>query len=213
MTYIIIIFLIFALIHSVTVSHAFKHFCKNVLGDTFMRVWYRFLYNATSVITASIAIYFITRVPDREIWVAPAWLTWPMRAVQIAGLVFGARAFAYLDTWEFLGIRQVWRYLMRREVSGNLEGLTREKLVTNGVYGMVRHPMYLAGIVIVTFNPYITVDGLTITVLADLYFLFGVFIEERRFLKIFGGEYRRYMERVPRLIPKLFFPGRMREKE
>ncbi len=213
MTYIIIIFLIFALIHSVTVSHAFKHFCKNVLGDTFMRVFYRALYNTVSLITVTIALYFIAQVPDREIWAAPAWLTWPMRAVQIAGLVFGARAFEYLDTWEFLGIRQLWRYLTRKEVSGNLEGLTQKELVTNGVYGMVRHPMYLAGIVIVTFNSYITVNGLTITALADLYFLFGVFIEERRFLKIFGDEYRRYMERVPRLIPKLSFPERMRGKE
>jgi protein-S-isoprenylcysteine O-methyltransferase Ste14 len=63
--------------------------------------------------------------------------------------------------------------------------------------------MYLAGIVIFTFNPDITVNGLTITALADLYFLFGVFIEERRFLKTFGSRYREYMKQVPRLMPRL----------
>ncbi len=63
--------------------------------------------------------------------------------------------------------------------------------------------MYLAGLIIFTFNPIITVNGLTVTVLADLYFLFGVFIEERRFLTVFGDEYRRYMERVPRLMPRI----------
>jgi protein-S-isoprenylcysteine O-methyltransferase Ste14 len=102
-----------------------------------------------------------------------------------------------------MGFKQVWRYLTRGEVAGGMEGLTDKKLVTTGVYGIVRHPMYLAGIIIFTFNPNITINNLLITVLADLYFLFGVLIEERRFLKIFGEEYRTYMQHVPRLMPSL----------
>jgi protein-S-isoprenylcysteine O-methyltransferase Ste14 len=47
------------------------------------------------------------------------------------------------------------------------------------------------------------VNGLTITVLADLYFIFGMFIEERRFLKIFGEQYREYMKQVPRMVPRI----------
>jgi protein-S-isoprenylcysteine O-methyltransferase Ste14 len=127
-----------------------------------------------------------------------------MHAMQIAGIVFGALAFEHLDGAEFMGFKQVWRYLARREIAGNIEGLTQKALVTSGVYGTVRHPMYLAGIIIFTFNPHISVNSLTITVLADLYFIFGMFIEERRFLRIFGDPYREYMRRVPRLIPKLW---------
>jgi len=59
------------------------------------------------------------------------------------------------------------RYLSRKEVVGSLEGLTQEELVTTGVYGIVRHPLYVASIIIFTFSPNITVNGLTITVLAD----------------------------------------------
>jgi protein-S-isoprenylcysteine O-methyltransferase Ste14 len=205
MTRIIIIFLVFALIHSITVSRWFKQLCNKIFGDTFMRVFYRALYNTVSFITVVIALYLIHRVPDRHIWTAPVWLRWIMHAIQISGLAFGALSFEYLDTWEFMGFTQVWRYLSRKEVAGNIEGLTEKELVTNGVYRIVRHPMYLAGIVIFTFNPYLTINGLTVTVLADLYFLFGVFIEERRFLRIFGDQYREYMRRVPRLMPKLHF--------
>ncbi|MGE5172829.1 MAG: methyltransferase family protein [Betaproteobacteria bacterium] len=203
-----VFFLLFVLIHSITVAVWFKHLCRRVLGDIFMRVYYRALYNAISFITAFVAIYFIYRAPDRVIWTAPLLLRWVMHAIQIGGLAFGARAFEYLDTGEFMGITQIRRYFTRREVAGNIEGLTGKKLVTTGVYGIVRHPMYLAGIVIFTFNPHITVNGLTITVLADLYFLLGMFIEERRFLKIFGNGYREYMDRVPRFIPKLHDRGR-----
>lgn len=203
MIQVLLIFLIFALIHSVTVTQWFKHLCKKLLGGTFMRVWYRTLYNAVSFVTVLIALHFIAAVPDRSIWIAPLWLQWFLRAVQLAGLAFGALAFEHLDGAEFMGFRQVWRYLSQGEVAGNIEGLTQQELVTGGVYGIVRHPMYAAGIVIFTFNPRITVNGLTITMLADLYFIFGMFIEERRFLALFGDQYREYMKRVPTLVPRL----------
>lgn len=209
MVQVILIFLIFALIHSITVTRWFKHICKRTLGDTFMRVWYRAFYNAVSFFTVLIALYFIAQVPDQELWIAPPWLHWSMRVIQLAGLAFGALAFEYLDTWEFMGFEQVWRYLSRREVAGNIEGLTDKELVTSGVYGIVRHPLYLAGIIIFTFNPNITMNGITITILADLYFIFGMFIEERRFLRIFGDQYREYMKRVPGMIPRLGRRGRI----
>ena len=34
-------------------------------GETFMRVWYRFLYTSVSGITSFIAIYLISQVPDQ----------------------------------------------------------------------------------------------------------------------------------------------------
>lgn len=199
---IVIIFLVFALIHSITVSPWFKNLCKQLLGETFMRAWYRFLYVLISGITSAIAVVFIVQVPDRHLWTAQSWLRWTMHGIQIAGFIFGAKAFDYLDKWEFMGFRQVWRYLRDREVAGNIEGLTDRELVTTGVYGRVRHPLYAAGIIIFTFSPVITVNGLLLTVLADLYFLFGMFIEERRFLRIFGDRYREYMTKVPRMIPR-----------
>ncbi len=202
MVTIVIIFSLFALVHSVTVSKKFKEFCKDLFGETFMRAFYRALYVIVSVLTGALVFYLIAQMPDRKIWTASAALRWIMHIVQLAGLAFGALAFEHLDGGEFLGVKQVWRYLQKREVAGNIEGLTQKELVTSGVYSIVRHPLYLAGIIIFTFNPHLTVNSLTITVLADVYFLFGAFIEERRFLAIFGDQYREYMTRVPRIIPK-----------
>jgi protein-S-isoprenylcysteine O-methyltransferase Ste14 len=197
------IFLAFALIHSITVTMWFKDLCRRAFGETFMRVWYRFLYTSISAITTFAAVYFINQVPDRVLWQGPPLSRLIMHAIQLAGVVFGMQAFQHLDKWEFLGFRQVWRYLARNESAGNLEGLTQKELVTSGVYGIVRHPLYVAGIIIFSFSPHITVNGLTITVLADLYFLFGMFIEERRFVRIFGDQYREYMMKVPRMVPLL----------
>jgi protein-S-isoprenylcysteine O-methyltransferase Ste14 len=198
-----IIFLLFAFIHSIMASNWFKHACRDLFGETFMRVCYRALYSTISLSTVLLGFYFISRIPDEQLWTAPSWLRWPMHGIQIAGLVFGSLSFKHLDAAEFLGIRQIRRYLLSHEQAGNIEGLTEGGLVTVGVYGIVRHPLYLAGIVIFTFNPHITFNGLAVAVLADLYFLFGAFIEERRFLKLFGGEYREYRRSVPMLIPRI----------
>jgi hypothetical protein len=204
MARILLLFLAFALIHSITVSHRFKDLCKAAFGLTFMRVWYRFLFTLLSIVTVMIAFPMMHRVPDHTIWTAPDVLQWPMHGLQAAAILFGAMAFRHLDGTEFLGVKQVWRHLTRREVAGNIEGLTQKDLVTDGVYGIVRHPLYAAGMVFVTVNPQVTVNGLTFTVLADLYFLFGMFIEERRFLRIFGDRYREYLRQVPRMVPRIF---------
>ncbi len=200
----LLIFLAFASVHSMTVSLRFKRLCARLFGDVFLRVWYRFLYTVVSVLTVAVAFRLIHRLPDEHLWTAPPAVRWFMQAVQAAAALFGMLAFRHLDGMEFLGLRQVWRYLLRREVTGNSEGLTEQGLITSGVYGVVRHPLYVAGIVIMTANPRITVNGLTLTVLADLYFLFGMMIEERRFLRIFGDQYREYMQRVPRMVPDVF---------
>jgi len=199
---VIISFLLFASLHSITVSLRFKNFCQAILGKTFMRVWYRFIYNTISTVTGTAAFYVIRTVPDAIVWTAPLWPRLIMQGIQIAGIVFGASAFRYLNFMEFLGWSQVWKYITRREVAGNSEGLTDKGLVTSGVYGIVRHPMYVAGMVIVTFSPVITDNGIALTIMTDLYFLFGMLIEERRFLKIFGNQYPDYMKNVPRMIPK-----------
>jgi methanethiol S-methyltransferase len=199
-----IIFLLFAIIHSITASDLFKRACRDLFGESFMRVCYRALYSAISIGTVLLAFYFINRVPDERLWIAPSWLRWPLHGVQIAGLVFGSLSFKHLDAGEFLGVRQISRYLHGHKQDGNIEGLAEGGLVTTGVYGIVRHPLYLAGIVIFTFNPHITANGLVVAVLADLYFLFGVIMEEQRFSTLFGDRYREYQTRVPMLIPRIF---------
>jgi protein-S-isoprenylcysteine O-methyltransferase Ste14 len=205
---IVLIFFSFAFVHSITTSIWFKHACRTLVGDTFMRAYYRALYNALSFVTAAIAFSLISRVPDRELWTAPVWLSWFMYSIQIVAVIFGALAFKHLYGVEFLGIKQVWRYITHREVAGNIDGLTQEGLITEGVYGIVRHPLYLAGIVIFTMNPHITVNNLIVVVLADVYFLFGMIIEERRFVKIIGDEYKKYRKRVPMMIPRVFANNR-----
>jgi protein-S-isoprenylcysteine O-methyltransferase Ste14 len=74
-------------------------------------------------------------------------------------------------------------------------------LVDRGVYGIVRHPQYLAGVLLGIGLSLIAqhwlVGVLGAVVLAVSYA--GTYPEESRLLEKFGDEYRKYIERVPRM--------------
>lgn len=81
----------------------------------------------------------------------------------------------------------------------------RSSLVTWGPWSYVRHPIYLAGLLI---NLGITMTigtGLLLLQFAS-YTLFEILVdaprEERNLRKIFAGEYEEYSERVPSWIPR-----------
>lgn len=74
-------------------------------------------------------------------------------------------------------------------------------LVDSGIYGIVRHPQYLAGILISAALPMITHHWLVVVLglIAAVINYLDTFNEEEGCIEKFGEAYRQYMERVPRL--------------
>lgn len=200
--WICIIIIGFAFIHSLSASSIVKDMFRRLFGETFVSVAYRFLYTCVSIVTTAIATLLFLDVPDVSIFHGPDWFRLPVHFIRLGAVVFGIMSAKGFSPLEFLGVSQVWRYVTKRELSGDKEGI-KHSLVQTGVFGVVRHPMYLAGMVIFTFNPDITRNWLTLTVLADLYFVYGALVEEKRLIKRFGQEYLDYMREVPRFIPRL----------
>ncbi len=197
------VFLIFAFVHSLCVQERVKLFFARLFGERMAKGTYRFLYILFSAFTTLLAFLYIYNLPDYYIFRGPAWFRWPMHAIQFMGLLFAASTFRTLDNLEFLGIKQFIKFIEGKDIEGDIEGITINRLITTGAYGVVRHPMYLGGLIIFTFEPNITRNWLTVTVLADLYFIYGAMAEEKRLLKHFGREYEEYMKRVHRFLPTI----------
>ena len=114
-------------------------------------------------------------------------------AVNLGWLVLTVSAvFGWLPIYEF------------RRRGGVAEGesyIKTTRLVTSGVYGVVRHPQFLAGILItvsmmmMSQHPHSVVAGLV----AAVVYAMEVSPADRRLVEKFGEPYRRYMERVPAL--------------
>jgi protein-S-isoprenylcysteine O-methyltransferase Ste14 len=83
------------------------------------------------------------------------------------------------------------------------QGLT---LVQGGPYSLVRNPMYLGilliglGIVLVLFKWWVAALFLLIFIVRYIQLIFQ---EEKKLLGIFSGEYQRYMQQIPRILPPL----------
>lgn len=88
--------------------------------------------------------------------------------------------------------------------SATLEIRERHRLVSNGVYRSIRHPLYSAlllygvGQALVVPNWLI---GPTFFVVFAILFALRVHAEERLMLETFGSEYAAYMARTKRLVP------------
>lgn len=97
-----------------------------------------------------------------------------------------------------------WLPILTFRRLGRLEGrgyMGTTVLVDRGIFGIVRHPQYLAGVLMAIAFPLITWHWLVVVlglVAAPIYYL-NTYDEEERCIQKFGDEYLDYMERVPRM--------------
>ena len=78
------------------------------------------------------------------------------------------------------------------------------KLITEGIYGRVRHPRYIAvwlgTVAAAFFTHYLAVYVIAIAIVPALYLV--VLMEEKELRERFGEEHERYCDRVPRFVPR-----------
>lgn len=75
------------------------------------------------------------------------------------------------------------------------------RFLVRGPYRWVRHPAYLASILVLWSQPRLTADRLLLNVLFTAWILTGTWLEERDLAARFGQPYRDYQRRVPMLLP------------
>ncbi|MBF0472735.1 MAG: isoprenylcysteine carboxylmethyltransferase family protein [Nitrospirae bacterium] len=206
---ILLIFTVFAFLHSITVSNRFKALMIRILGERFVKGAYRLIFTFFSVIITAIAFSLIALQPNVGLRLElPIMIKLIFHVIQLIGLILIILPFKYINIFEFTGVSQFFSYIKGKEISGDLEGLNINGLITNGIYGYVRHPLYLGSFLIITFNPYLDINKIAFIIAADIYFIIGGLIEQRRMIKIFGDEYIEYQKKVPAFFPSFKSKGR-----
>jgi protein-S-isoprenylcysteine O-methyltransferase Ste14 len=98
-----------------------------------------------------------------------------------------------------------WTFSSWRELFVGHAILADQKLVTGGAYGLVRHPVYLAALLVWSGLSvcFLSPEAATVTALYVVpSYLLYIRTEEAMMLESFGDEYRRYRQRVPMLLPR-----------
>ena len=123
----------------------------------------------------------------------------PVSLLGLVMLVFGG----YLRV---TSRRQLMRAGLTMLGSTQLVTVEGQRLVTDGHYRRIRHPLYLGeitrnlGFTLVLASGY----GFALVLLGSAFLLFRIRREERMMLEEFGDEYRQYMARTWRLIPHIY---------
>ena len=178
---------LFAVIHSALATPSVKTAAARISGPAFRG--YRLAYNLLSVILFGWVVSAWQK--PRVLYLVPGSLMLACYLAQ-AILFFSLCICAgRVGLGELLGFAQ-----MRGRESENV-------LVTDGCYGLVRHPLYSISVFICVLNPVMTDKWLFFTLFAAGYFVVGAIVEEKRLVREFGEGYQDYRRQVPMFLPRL----------
>ncbi len=203
-------FALFALLHSVGAQEPFKDALARVAGRFFVDHFWRILYCALSfwALYYAVAALHWARNLKNDAWLIeyPDWLWQSITALHLGSIALVYVAFVQSDYLEFLGIKQAGRGIMallgRPLGAPGLSLFGTHRLVTGGVYGLVRHPMMAAGFwFLLTSGP--SLNNLIYTGMYAAYMVIGGYYEEKRMIRVFGEEYLRYRRHVGAFFPRL----------
>jgi protein-S-isoprenylcysteine O-methyltransferase Ste14 len=187
----------YGLLHTLLASVKIKANTRRWFGAKTDRV-YRIAYNIIAVFTLLPILLLPVLLVDKEIYrIHLPWVivTLSIQALAIIILVVGLRQTGLSS---FIGIQQL---LLPEDTSP-------PRLITNGLYHYVRHPLYSCGLVFIWLIPIMTWNLLALLIGLSAYIIVGAYFEERKLLIEFGTAYADYRQRTPMLIPGVKFSPR-----
>ena len=182
---------VFAIQHSGMARPGFKRWWTRLVPEPIER--------ATYCLASCIAIFALY-----ALWQPMSPVLWQLDGVAatgVAGIYLAAwagllYATFLIDHFDLFGVRQVYLYARQRPYES-------PGFRTPSFYRWVRHPIYLAWLVIFWATPFMTVGHLIFSVTITAYVLVAIALEERDLENAIGEDYANYRESTPMLVPRL----------
>lgn len=176
----------FGLMHSITASTPVKRW---VLGaNVWFARYYRLAYNGLSILTFLPVLAAYRMIPQRAVgqWEGKNSLGFLLIGL---GIFLGLIALSGYDMAEFTGFPP-----RRPQYTAKNETLRQQ-----GLLRFVRHPLYLAMILILAglFVRQPSWANLVLGGFAFIYLRIGIYFEEQKLIVEFGDQYRSYKTQVP----------------
>jgi len=184
------LFGVFALHHSAYARDRVKRGVARAVSPALERT--------TFVWVASLLLILVCaawRPVDGTLYAHGGVLAWPHYAVVAGGVALTVTGVRRLRAFDLAGIRRA---------TGRERGRD-EGLVLAWPYTLVRHPIYLAWLLMVFGPPTMTATRFVFACVSSAYLVLAVPLEERLLLQQFGESYRRYQRQVRwRMVPGVY---------
>lgn len=181
---------VYSLLHSLLASLQAKQKMQEWLGPRASRA-YRLVYNLVALITLLPVLALVVLLPDKRLYAIPwPWVLLSLLAQTLAALAL-VGGVLQTGAGSFLGIQQI----------AQTPEDPAPRLVVQGLYRWVRHPLYTAGLILIWLLPLMTANWLAFNLAMTAYVLIGIRFEERKLLGEFGIAYETYRHHTPMLIP------------
>ena len=179
-------------IHSLLADEKVKHFFRSKFPRAFR--FYRLAYAVLSTIGLALILYYQFSL-DQFYIIQNAVMKGAGISFLAIGIVLLIASILSYDLGEFTGITYA-----------KGENPALGKLKTNGLNGIVRHPLYFALIILFTgfLLAWFTDVHLLFVTIVFAYLYIGTKLEEKKLTAYFGEEYRQYQKSVKMLIPYVF---------
>ncbi|MHA1933940.1 MAG: methyltransferase family protein [Candidatus Thorarchaeota archaeon] len=166
---------------------------KNWIIDKWGKPTYANLFSITSVITLAIAFLTVDISRWFYFFIAPEFIQ-PLYLVlggvlMVIGLIVTMKAASVISVSTVADMRTD----------------RKAELVTDGIYSRIRHPLYLATILLllalIAIFPFLEV--LVFSISLSTYTLIGAYIEERKLVLVYGNEYINYRKQAGFIFPRV----------
>jgi protein-S-isoprenylcysteine O-methyltransferase Ste14 len=139
-----------------------------------------------------VGVAFFWRPVRGVIWDLHGWAAAAVWAGEIAGVALTAWSAAALGVLELSGVRPQ-------------KTVRPEDLRSDGPYGLVRHPIYFAWLLLVWSVPFMNGTRLSFAAISTLYLAVAIPFEERSLVAHFGPSYATYQKKVRwRMLPFVY---------
>lgn len=186
----VLLFTAFALHHSLFARAGLKSAVSRIVSPALERSSYVWIASA-----CFIGLCLAWQPVPGVAWQLPA--PWHLigLALQITGVVFTFQGSRALDVLDLAGVRQS---LGLRRPAGGI-------VIRHGLYGLVRHPIYLGWVLMVWPAPLMTATRLVFAATSTAYLLLAIPFEERALRRTLGGSYDQYVRDVRwRVLPFVY---------
>jgi protein-S-isoprenylcysteine O-methyltransferase Ste14 len=189
---ILLAILLYGAFHTLLASLRVKALVRHWFGPSADRA-FRLFYNFIAILTLLPVLVLPIVLVDKTLY--SIHFPWVILTgfVQVAALVILIVGIFQTGLMSFLGIEQLFSRAEEKP----------PRLVVNGLYRYVRHPLYTAGLAIIWLMPVMTCNLLALNIGLTLYIVVGAIYEERKLLQEYGEAYAEYRKRTPMLIPGL----------